>query len=163
MQAAVTKQSTCLFYDVEFEGPIKQEHCNELFEKVKDLPATEFADQKFFVLKIKHNAQVISPNFCSIICRISSHIEQAGLNFCLISDAKIKNLMVKNGIDRMIPFALSKEEFYKVYGINDKENSRIFLNCLLDSTITTMKVLLELENVTNEVAIVSSAQKVAAD
>ena len=61
----------------------------------------------------------------------------------------------------MVHYAVSTEEFYKIHGIDtSKENTRIFLNCLLESTITTVKLLLELENIKNEVSIVTDHKKI---
>ena len=121
---------------------------------------TIFKDQKWFVLQLP-NIQAANPNFFSILCRISTYVEQYGLKFSIIADAKICNLIIKNGIERMVHIAVSTTEFYKIHGIDtSKENARIFLNSLLESMLMTVKVLLELNNVKNEIQIVTDPKKV---
>lgn len=157
---AFTKQNNCVFYLSKIEGQIKIDDIKDLFIKIKEIDVETFKDQKWFVLQLP-NIQAASPNFFSTLCRISSHVEQYGLKFSIIADAKICNLIVKNGIERMVHFAVSADEFYKIHGIDtSKENTRIFLNCLLESTITTVKILLELDDIKNEVQIITDSKKV---
>ena len=160
MAPTISKQNACLFYAVHFEGNIKQEECKDLFALIKDIDENEFKEQKWFALDITQNAQTISPNFCSIICRIASHVEQFGLKFNLIGDAKLQNLLIKNGIDRMISYSPTKDDFFKIHGIGNKENVRIFLNALLDSTISTMRILLELDGIKTDVSVLSDSKKI---
>ena len=147
------------FYTIKFNGQMKQDECKELFNTINDIQRSEFKDQKWLVL-VAENVQTAAPNFCSILCRISSFAEQQGMKFALIGDLKLGNLITKNAIERMVVFASNKEEFYQKNDIDNKENVRIFLNTLLDSTLTTMKVLLELDGIKKEVAILSDAKKI---
>lgn len=161
MTPSVSKQNSCLFYAINFEGNIKQEECKDLFATIKEINENEFKEQKWFILVITQNAQTISPNFCSIICRIASHVEQFGLKFNLIGDTKLQSLLIKNGIDRMISYSPTKDEFFKTQGIgSNKENIRIFLNALLDSTISTMRVLLELDGIKTDVSVLTDSKKI---
>lgn len=151
----VTKNNNCIFYLTKLDGQLKTDDIKDLFTNVKEIDTAMFKGQKWFVLQMPH-VQAANPNFFSVLCRISSYVEQFGLKFSIIADSKICNLIVKNGIERMVHFSVSTEEFYKIHGIDTtKENTRIFLNCLLESTITTVKILLELENIKNEVHIVT--------
>lgn len=160
MLPAINKQNGCVFYTVTFEGNIKQEECKDLFTAIKNIDVNEFKDQKHFVLVLNQNAQLISPNLCGIICRIASHIEQYEMKFTLVGDLKLQALLVKNGVERVIAYSSSKADFFRTNGIGNKENVRIFLNALLDSTISTMRVLLELEGIKTEVSILTDVSKV---
>ena len=160
MLPAVAKQNSCLFYTVNFEGNIKPDDCKDLFTTIKNIDASEYKDQKHFVLVLNQNAQTISPNLCGIICRIASHTEQYEMKFTLIGDLKLQSLLVKNGVERVIAYSSSKADFFRTNGIGNKENVRIFLNALLDSTISTMRVLLELDGIKTEVSILTDVSKV---
>lgn len=158
--SSVTKHNNCVFYLSKIDGQIKIDDAKDLFGKVKEVDPQIFKDQKWFVLQIPH-VQTAHPSFYSVLCRISSYVEQYGLKLSIIADPKICNLIIKNGIERMVHFAVSTEEFYKIHGIDTtKESTRIFLNCLLESTITTVKILLELENIKNEVTIITDQKKI---
>lgn len=159
MKPTITKQNGCFFYNVKFDGQMKQDECKDLFNSINGTQRSEFKDQKWFVLSAE-NVQTVAPNFCSILCRISSFAEQQGMKFALIGDLKLGNLITKNAIERMVVYAATKEDFYQKNGIDNKENVRIFLNTLLDSTLTTMKVLLELDGIKKEVAILTDPSKV---
>ncbi len=159
MASEITKQNNCIFYPTNFEAQLKQDNVKDLFNKIKEIDVAEFKNHKWFVLQLP-NVQVAPPTFFSALCRISAHVEQLGMKFSIIADTKICNLIIKNGIERMVHFAPSTEEFYKIHGIDTKENTRIFLNCLLESTITAIKVLLELDNIKHEVQILTDSKKV---
>lgn len=159
MNQITSKQNGCFFYTVQFKGQIKQDECKALFTEINNIQRTEFKDQKWFVLTVE-NVQSVAPNFCSTLCRISSLVEQQGLKFALIADLKIGSLIAKNAIERMVVYAQSKEDFYQKNGIDNNENVRIFLNTVLDSTLTTMKVLLELDGIKKEVSIIKDAKKI---
>ncbi len=156
----VTKHNNCVFYFSNMDAQVKVDDAKDLFGKIKEIDPALYKDQKWFVLQIPH-VQAAHPSFYSVLCRISSYVEQYGLKFSIVADPRICNLIIKNGIERMVHFAVSTEEFYKIHGIDTtKENTRIFLNCLLESTLTTVKILLELENIKNEVTIISDHKKV---
>ncbi len=160
INGTMTKKSNCLFYLTPLDGQIKVDDVKNLFIKIKDIDTAEFKDQKWFVLHIP-NVTAASTNFFSTLCRISSHVEQFGMKFSIIADAKICNLIVKNGIERMVHFAASTDEFYKLHGIDTtKDNARVFLNCLLESTITTVKILLQLDEIKNEVLILTDPKQI---
>ena len=46
MAQAISKKNGCFFYEARFIGPIKPEHCKDLFESLKAIPAQEFHEQK---------------------------------------------------------------------------------------------------------------------
>lgn len=156
----VTKHNNCVFYFSKMDGQIKIDEAKDLFGKIKEVDPALYKDQKWFVLQIPH-LQAAHASFYSVLCRISTYVEQYGLKFSIIADPRICNLIVKNGIERMVHFAVSTEEFYKIHGIDTtKENTRVFLNCLLESTITTVKILLDLDNIKNEVNVITDNKKI---
>lgn len=159
MLTEISKQNSCIFFTAKIDSQIKVDDAKDLFNKIKEIDTGMFKDQKWLVLHLP-NVQAANPNFFSILCRISSYVEQYGLKFSIIADDKICKLIVKNGIERMVHFAVSTAEFYKANGIDDKENAKMFLNVLMESTITAMKILLELKNVTHEVSILTDPKKV---
>lgn len=157
---SVTKQNKCIFYSSKMDARIKLDDARDLFTKIKEINIALFKGQKWFVLQMPQ-VQDASPNFFSVLCRISSYVEQYGLKFSIIADPKICDLIIKNGIEKMVHFAVSTDEFYKIHD-NDaaKEYSKIFLSCVLESTVTTVKILLNLDNVKNEVHIVTDHEKI---
>lgn len=158
--APITKQNNCIFYLSKIDGQIKTDDVKDLFSKIKEIDVALFKEQKWFILQFP-NVQTANPNFFSVLCRISSYVEQYGMKFSIIADSKICALIAKNGIERMVNTATSTEEFYRIHGIDTtKENTRIFLNCLLESTLTTVKILLELDNIKNEVHVITDQKKV---
>ena len=94
MTQIATKQNGCFFYTVQSSGQIKQDECKNLFTQINDIPRTEFKDQKWFVLVVE-NVQTVAPNFCSVLCRISSLAEQQGMKFALVGDLKLGSLITK--------------------------------------------------------------------
>ncbi len=159
MSQFITKQNGCIFFTIKANEQLKQDDCKVLFNQIKEIPRAEFKDQKWMVL-VAENIQTVAPNFCSVLCRISSLVEQQGMKFALIGDLKLGSLIMKNAIERMVVYAQSKEDFYQKNGIDNKENVRIFLNTLLDSTLTTMKVLLELDGIKKEVTMHTDSKKI---
>lgn len=160
MSLEITKLNNCIFCAPKLSGQVRPDDVKDLFNGVKEIDASVYEDQKWFILKLP-DVQIVSPNFFSILCQISSYVERHGLRLSIISNSKICNLIVKNGIERMVYYAVSTEEFYKIHGIDtSKEKARVFLNVLLESTITTLKILLELESVKNEVQILSDPKKI---
>ena len=153
MTPTLLKLNSCLFYKVQFAGHVKREQCIDLFNNIKDLKQEEFKELKWFVLDVDNNAQTISSNFSSVVCRIASMAEQYGLKFALMGNQKLQELLTKNGVDRMIPYSPSKEEFFKTIGGSEKDNVRLFLNAVVESTISTMRVLLEIPDVKTEVTV----------
>jgi len=164
MATPITKQHQCIFYTVKQENPSSQLDVKNLFNTIKDIDTALYKDQKWLVLHLPA-IQAVSPNFCSTLCRISTYAEQYNLKFSIIAEPKICNLIIKNGIERMVYFATSTAEFYKNNGIDSsvsttKDKALVFLNCLLESTLTTMKVLLELNQIKNEVSIITDSAKI---
>ena len=81
------------------------------------------------------------------------------LNMPLMNGHEFLTEIKKNEQLRDVPIIIYSTSYQK-NDIDNKENVRIFLNTLLDSTLTTMKVLLELDGIKKEVAILSDAKKI---
>lgn len=160
MSEELSKKNGCVVFTPVLPMPLTPDDIKALFDRVKLINADYYKDAKWFLLNLS-GVQTASNNFASIMCRVAAHIEENGLKLTVIADPKLCQIIIKNGVERMVNFATSEDEFYKIQGIDaDKENLRIFLNTLLESTITTMKVLLELEAIKTTVHIVKDSAEI---
>ncbi len=153
MSFEVSKINSCVIFKTESYDLGHQDHAKALFDELKKMTDAQLKENKWIVFDL-NKTKSLHPNMIPMLCRISSYIEQSGLKFAIVAESRICELILKNGIERMVLPYTSLDAFNKLNGIHEKENVKTFLNTLLDSVMMSMKVLIETEITKTTVTVV---------